>query len=370
MLDAKLILHAVERLFAQNEEAVLASVVEVSGSVYRRPGARLLITANGESFGGVSGGCLEGDLTRKAWWRTELGPCVLTYDSTADAETAWHLGLGCNGVVHVLLERISRKRPGPLAFVKRCLKERRTGVIATAIRADAAAGIVVGERLTLDSMGHVDTDFNEEFADQVRSEAESCLIQERRRTVAYQRRNGEVEIAFEIVYPPIRLIVFGGGFDVAPVVCAAQSLGWSTTIVSRRRTASCNIENVVIAPAATACERLQPDERTAAVVMNHNFDDDREAVEALLQSNARYIGVLGPKARTETMRDDIGDSWDWKRVHAPIGLDVGADAPEEIATAVVAEVIAVFARRGGGKLREREGPIHDVSAELIVESAP
>src|SRR5205823_403085 len=122
MRETRLVLDAAARLFERNEVGVLATVVRVSGSVYRRPGARLLIAPGGESVGGVSGGCLEGDLRRKAWWRTEDGPTVVSYDSTADAETAWRLGLGCNGVVHVLLERVSRDRPGPVAFLRRCVE--------------------------------------------------------------------------------------------------------------------------------------------------------------------------------------------------------------------------------------------------------
>jgi xanthine dehydrogenase accessory factor len=369
MLETRLILDATARLFARKEEAVLATVVQVSGSVYRRPGARLLVTRNRETIGSVSGGCLEGDLAQKAWWRTEEGSCVVAYDSTADAETAWSLGLGCNGLVHVLLERISLERPGPLPVLRRSVAENDAAVIATAFRADPATGVLVGERLTLDVDGRMTNDFSDDFAERVRADAAKSLLQDQGRTVVYQLPGGEVEIAIEVVRPPIRLIVFGAGFDVSPLVNAAKALGWSTTVVAPRRTMPCVADVVVIAPAATACERLRLDRRTAAVVMNHNFDDDCDAVAALLRSDARYIGVLGPKARTEKMCDDVGGTWDWERLHAPVGLDVGADAPEEIAAAVVAQVLAAFAGRRGGHLRDRPGPIHRVEPELAVETA-
>jgi xanthine dehydrogenase accessory factor len=368
MRETRLILDAAARLFAQNQEAVLATVVRVSGSVYRRPGARLLVSPDGAAIGSVSGGCLEGDLARKAWWRTESGPAVVAYDSTADAETAWLLGLGCNGVVHVFLERVARERPGPLALLKRGVAERRGSVIATAFRADAATGVAPGDRLSFDAEGRVVSDFAEDVSARVERDARACLFQDRGRHATYQLSAGEVDVAFEVLRPPIRLIVFGGGFDVPPMVHAAQALGWSTAVVGRRPAASCGADEVVVAPAAVACERLQPDGRTAAVVMNHQFDDDRAAVAALLQSEARYVGVLGPKARTEKMRDDVGVVWDWDRLYAPVGLDVGADAPEEIAAAVVAEVIAAFAGRRGGRLRDRPGPIHDAEPELVVDA--
>src|SRR5258707_4935112 len=141
MQNLRQILAAAERLTSTGGEGVIATVVKVEGSTYRRPGARLLVTRGGEWVGGVSGGCVEGDLVRKAWWRTEDGPALVTYDSTADDETAWQLGLGCNGVVHVLLERLTPAGPDPLAFVRRCFDGGHTGVTGTVIRADAATGV-------------------------------------------------------------------------------------------------------------------------------------------------------------------------------------------------------------------------------------
>jgi xanthine/CO dehydrogenase XdhC/CoxF family maturation factor len=366
MRELSLILEAARRLRTHGEEAVLATVVKVEGSTYRRPGARLLVTRCGEATGGVSGGCLEGDLVRKAWWRTEDGPVVVRYDSTADAETAWQLGLGCNGVVHVLLERLSPTGPDPLAFVRRCVESGETGVLATVIRADAATGLAVGGRLTLDSDGVCESCLgSDELAAQVRADAEECLVRERGRAEAYSLPGGEAEVTFEVVRPPVRLLVFGAGFDAAPVVAAAKALGWHVTVIDRRpgaahRPTFAAADAFVPAPAWVACERVRFTSRTAAVVMGHNFPDDRNAVAALLRSDCRYVGVLGPSARTEKILAEIPDLEPeaLDRLYAPVGLDVGAEGPEEIAAAVVAEVMAVFAERSGGLLRDRPGPIH------------
>src|SRR5262245_2853962 len=149
MHELRAVLETAGRLAACGEEGVLATVVRVEGSTYRRPGARLLIGRDGTWVGGVSGGCLEGDLVRKAWWRTAHGPAVVACDSTADEETIWQLGLGCNGIVHVLLERIGPGLPDPLAFVRRCISERSRGVLATVVRADPATGIATGQRFVL-----------------------------------------------------------------------------------------------------------------------------------------------------------------------------------------------------------------------------
>lgn len=111
---------------------------------------------------------------------------------------------------------------------------------------------------------------------------------------------------------------------------------------------------------SVACEQLRFDARTAAVVMNHNFPRDRDSLRALLASPPRYIGMLGPRNRTQKILAELGepDDTDLACLHAPIGLDIGADAPEEIAAAIVAQVVAVVARHAGGHLRERTGPIH------------
>lgn len=365
MRDLRIVLEAADRLAARREPAVLATVLKVEGSTYRRAGARLLVCRGGETVGGISGGCLEGDLVKKAWWRTERGPTLLTYDSTADDETAWQFGLGCNGVVHVLLERVSPGQADPLAFPRRCLLSGERGVVATVFRATPGTGLLIGERLTLTDDRCEHSLGSDELAERVRADAAGCLAHDRGRCAVYELPAGEAEVSFEVIRPPVRLLVFGAGFDAVPVVHAAKALGWRVTVVDRRpasaeRPAFAAADEVLVAPARAACGRLCPDDRTAAVVMNHNFPDDRDAVAALLDSPVRYVGVLGPRARTEKILAEIGapPADELARLHAPVGLDVGADSPEEIAAAVIAQVVAVFAGHGGGHLRDRAGPIH------------
>jgi xanthine dehydrogenase accessory factor len=353
MRELRAILDAASQLAARGEEAVLATVVRVEGSTYRRPGARLLVGRGGEWVGGVSGGCLEGDLVRKAWWRTADGPVVVAYDSTADDDTIWQLGLGCNGVVHILLERIGPGHPDPLAFVRQCMDRRTTGVLATVVHAEPGTGLIRGERFTF-------ADGSDGEGPELRQGAATeTLDQGRSRTAAIAVAGGETEVFFEVVRPPVRLVIFGAGFDAIPLVAAGQALGWQV-IVTARRPRSIRADEVINADPKNACARLRPDGRTAAVVMNHNYPDDTEALAALLNSPVRYVGVLGPRARTEKMLTEIGETEldHLDRLYAPVGLDIGADAPDEIAAAVVGQIIAVFADRTGGHLRDRLGPIH------------
>jgi xanthine dehydrogenase accessory factor len=363
MQELRTVLEAAGRLAARGEEGVLATVVRVEGSTYRRPGARLLVGRGGEWVGGVSGGCLEGDLVRKAWWRTAGGPAVVAYDSTADDDTIWQLGLGCNGVVHVLLERVGPGRPDPLAFVRRCIDRRTSGVLATVVRAEPATGLVSGQRFTFPDGGEG------QGPEPLQSAVADAISQDRSRTAVVTIAGGEAEVFLEVVHPPTRLIVFGAGFDAVPLIAAGRALGWHV-VVAARRPRSIRADEVIPTDPESACARIRPDGRTAAVVMNHNYPDDTAALAALLRSPARYVGVLGPRARTEKMLAEIGETEldHLDRLHAPVGLDIGADAPEEIAAAIVGQVVAVFADRAGGHLRDRPGPIHRREAALVPEA--
>lgn len=363
MQEQRTVLDAAARLAARGEEGVLATVVRVEGSTYRRAGARLLLGRGGEWVGGVSGGCLEGDLVRKAWWRTERGPAVVTYDSTADEDTVWRLGLGCNGVVHVLLERIGADRPDPLVFLRQCVDRRTSGVLATVVRAEPATGLASGDRFTFAEGGAWEGPWA------LPSEAADSLGRGRSRTAAVAVAGGEAEVFFEVIRPPVRLAVFGTGFDAVPLAAAGRALGWHV-VVSARRPRPIPADMVIAADPERACVELRPDGRTAAVVMNHHYPDDTAALAALLRSPVRYVGVLGPRARTEKMLAEIGETEldHLDRLHAPVGLDIGADDPEEIATAVVGQVVAVFADRVGGHLRDRPGPIHRREAMPVPEA--
>jgi xanthine/CO dehydrogenase XdhC/CoxF family maturation factor len=253
MHELRAVIDSAARLAERGEEAVLGTVVKVEGSTYRRPGARLLVTRGGEWIGGISGGCLEGDLVRKAWWRTENGPTVVSYDSTADDETAWQFGLGCNGVVHVLLERLTHGLD-PLALPRWCLLRDEPGVLATVFRADPGTGGAVGDRLALGADGVMTDDFGaSELSDRLRIEAAECLSHDRSRVGTFPLPVGEVEVFFEVIRPPLRLVVFGAGFDAVPLVRAAKALGWRVTVVDwrpafARQPAFAPADEVVVAP--------------------------------------------------------------------------------------------------------------------------
>jgi xanthine/CO dehydrogenase XdhC/CoxF family maturation factor len=369
MRESRDIVRGWSELRSREEPVVLATVVATSGSTYRRPGARLLLSAERWVAGGISGGCLERDVLSKSWWRTREGPLVVTYDSTsADDEETWTFGLGCNGRVDVLLERLSAGgETHPLEFIAECIGSRRRGVLATVFRAGGKAGRV-GQRLLLDGR-RVRTDLTGELGGLVLAEAEAALGAGGTHSRQFEVGGEPVAVLFEVVKPPRSLVIFGTGQDAVPVVRLGASLGFHVTVVSNSpagvpgdlfREADVQI---TATPAAVGGKlSLEPD--AAVVVMTHNLSHDAGYLRFALQSACPYVGVLGPRARTERLLETLGKEGfpvteaHRRRLFSPIGLHLGAEQPEEIALSVLAEIQALFSRADAQSLRHRDGPIH------------
>lgn len=343
--------------FAPGEKAILATVVGVVGSGYRRPGARMLIDKNGFSIGTVSGGCLEADVLERAKRVLETNEAtVITYDTTADENSVFGLSMGCRGIVRILLEPID-KESDFFEFLSFCLNQRASGNVATLIDSNVG-NLKIGWRL-----------FENEFKDLLNnSPIEKILgienLPENPPTVV----NSVVgEVFFETIIPPLNLLLFGAGYDALPLIKFAKELGWRVSVIDHRA-AYANAERIpeadeiIVAASENLDEDLFNDENSVAVIMTHNYDRDREILRRLLRSKCRYIGALGPKKRTKNLLEEIGETFGaerLQRLYAPVGLDIGADTPEEIALAVVAEISAVLSRRNGGFLRECEGSIYN-----------
>ncbi len=356
-------------------EALLATVVEAHGSTYRRAGARMLLTSAGWVAGSVSGGCLEGDILQKAWWRTQAGtPALVTYDSTDEDDIVWGFGLGCNGVVRVLLERLIANDPlNPVDFLARCGDSRAAGVVATVIQSDDPPAVKLGQRVLLSETEAVSNMGEPSLARDVLRDAQSTLAEGGADTRTYALAAGHVTVAFERVLPPTPLVIFGAGHDAVPLARLAKELGWHVSVVDTHSVAA-RPQRFPLADCVLSCapedvgQNVDLGARTAAVVMTHSFPQDSVLLPLLLQSPAAYVGILGPKKRTARLLQQMADDGRpitedaLARLHGPIGLDIGADTPEQIALSIVAEVQAALAGRMGGELRRRQAPIYDTAA--------
>ncbi len=369
------IVSAWETLCAEGREAVLATVVQVSGSTYRRPGARMLLAGEGRLAGSVSGGCLEGDLVKKAFWHTRSGAALVSYDSTDEDDVVWGFGLGCNGVVQVLLERVSPEAPGPLRLLQSVLHSRQPGVIATVIGSEQAE--FLGRRLLLMPGGSRDTLTSSSLGAQTEEDARAVLASRQSRTQSYTLPEGvSAVVLVESVLPPLPLVIFGANHDALPVVRLAKEMGWHVTVADVRGTQPSpkrfpDADRVLAGSAEALCREIGGNTQAAAVVMTHNYPDDKRVLRSLLETSAFYIGQLGPKARTERLLAEIRDDGfaiteaHRSRLHGPVGLDIGADTPEGIALSIIAEVQAALAGRTGESLRERREPLHPHPAAIL-----
>jgi xanthine dehydrogenase accessory factor len=369
-LDA--VLRAIAGAQATRKRAALASVVSVSGSSYRRPGARMLVVEDGTTTGGVSGGCLESDVILRAAAAIEHGSVTLaSYDTTGDDDVDFGVGLGCRGVIHVLIEPLPPAPTPPyLGLLENLRRAHEEAVLATVWRTGGGWGACTGNRLFQDSSGLRWTDIREsELAHAIAGDAGKVLKLRRSATMTVRSPTGEADVLLEYLPPSVSLLVFGAGPDAVPLVWLAQSLGWHVTVVDARAAAPGRgrfpeAAMVVVCGPEDVRAHVPMTSRSIAVVMSHNYRRDLALLETLLPSPVRYLGLLGPRARAERLLQDLSQTGlvtspeQLRRVHAPAGLDLGGDGPEEIALAIVAEIQATLGHRAGGPLRDRPGPIH------------
>jgi xanthine/CO dehydrogenase XdhC/CoxF family maturation factor len=355
------ILARLAELTAAGSRAALATVVSISGSAYRRPGAKFLIEETGGTLGSVSGGCLEADVREVA--RGVLAanpPCLRHYSTGGDDDVVWGLGLGCNGMVDVFVQPATA---GPLAELAPRLRQLLAGdqPLALATVVDGG-GPEPGAMLALEPGGRVRGSLGAPELDR--------LAVERARAQLPAGGSGVHELAgrqvfIEVLPPPPHLLVCGAGEDARPLVAFAAEAGFRVTVYDHRPallvaehfpTAARLLE--ARPPAATALE-LPPAERSLAVVKTHSLGIDREWVRLLLAAGLPYVGVLGPRERTEGILREIGAGESARhRVFGPVGLDIGADGPRQVAVSIVAELLAVVAYREPRHLCQREEAIH------------
>lgn len=349
------VLQRLAHLRERGLEAALATVVRVRGSAYRREGAKLLLGADGSSEGNVSGGCLEEDVREVGRQVLRSGCSQLrSYCSGADQVEAWDLGVGCEGEVQVLVEPAPVDPAPELAL----LAGDQPFAICTLPLPDAvgpAPRLVVSPASSWGGLGSARLD---------------DLSVAHARALLRESCSGIHDVAgqpvfFDLFRPPPALLVIGAGDDACPLARLAVEMGFRVTVADRRAgllTSERFGEGVrlVRADADSLPLRFPLDERCHAVVMTHSYADDGRFLETLLRSDAAYIGMLGPRQRTERLlaAADPAGVLDPARVHGPVGLDIGSEGAEQVALSIVAEVLAYRSGRGGAPLRERVLPIH------------
>jgi xanthine/CO dehydrogenase XdhC/CoxF family maturation factor len=198
--------------------------------------------------------------------------------------------------------------------------------------------------------------------DWTEAESDAALFDMRSRLLTIPHSRGAVEVFVEVIPPPVPLVIFGGGHDAAPLVRIAKELGWHVTVADARPSYAQahrfpHADNVILTRVANPFAGVDLAADSAVVLMNHDYEVDRKILSGVLGQPVKYVGVLGPRARTRKMLEDL-DVPVPRYLHAPVGLDIGGDTPESIALSIVAEIQAVLSNRRAGMLKDSEGPIH------------
>src|SRR5688572_15888904 len=370
MKELQKIVKEAEQARAAGKTLALATVVGIEGSSYRLPGARMLIAGGKWVAGSISGGCLEDDVVlraRDAVAKNE--PSVAVYDTTRDDDVIFGVGLGCKGVITILIEPLSAEtRDGVdfIAFAKTCLDERTTGSVATVIQVSgdtpARPAMRTVEKHGLRQSDIADTELKHAVDATLTAQTEDRLVD-------VPLDKGSALVFVERIEPPIPLVVFGAGHDAMPVVRLAKDLGWHVTLVDHRPAYATaerfpEADRIVIGAHKEVAPELDLGEDTLALVMTHNYLRDLDWAELLLRSPVRYLGLLGPRRRADEILGDLKEKGiepgpdQLGRLYAPVGLDIGSEGPAEVAMSILAEMQAVLTRHAGGHLRERKRPIH------------
>lgn len=378
MKELEAIVTEVERARATGKAAALATVVGIEGSAYRLPGARMLIVDGKWVAGSISGGCLEDDVVlRAAEVIARNEALVTTYDTTSDEDIVFGVGLGCKGVITILIEPMQPPDPAAdfIRFARSCLQDRAPGTVATVIRTHGRELAQVGSRLLSRDGSVVSNIVDAQLAARIQNEMQ-VLSESGSRTRTIALEAGAAHFFIERIEPSTPLLVFGAGHDAMPVVHFAKDLGWHVTVIDQRPAYATSArfpraDRVVVCTPKEFAAQVALQDDTLALVMTHNYLRDLDLLETLLPSQVRYIGLLGPRRRTDQLLTDLGEKGvqpsarQLERFYAPVGLDIGSEGPAEVALSILSEMHAVITSHRGGHLRQRKRPIHQAEDSAV-----
>ena len=379
MKEIRDILKAFDQAQKLGKQTALATVVHVEGSSYRRPGARMLIEDDGQLTGAISGGCLEGDALRKALLViTEKRSRLVTYDTMDDDDAKFGVGLGCNGIIQVLIEPIDIANPNnPIQYLRTINEKRQKAVLITLFSLQDKKDPQYGTCLLLKEDGNVIYN-TPVLKDVLIADANDAMTTQLSSFKNYISDNHNLTAFIEMIKPPVSVVIVGAGNDVVPLVEMADILGWETTVVDGRANyakkerfvSACQ---VLVSKPEQVLDQIAIDENTVFLLMTHNYNYDMAMLKQLLQRNISYIGMLGPKKKRERILNELKDEGvtfsqqQLSVLHSPVGLDIGAETSEEIALSILAEIKALFAGKDVQSLRTLKEVIHPRSATTIEE---
>jgi xanthine dehydrogenase accessory factor len=353
-----------ERERRAGRAVALAVVVHTNGSTYRKPGALMLIAADGDYAGLLSGGCLESDLHEHALQVMASGKAkLITYDTGSSDDLLWGLGVGCEGVMQILLLRAGPDNDWQPLTLFSAAYHAHEGVAAAVVVASPDSALPPGAIVMSEGRtgGH---SVPLPLQDGIQNLLTRALESGRPSALGGHAEALRV-LALPLALPP-RLLLLGGGPDAQPLVDLAARLGWHITVHDHRSAYAQSVrfplaEQVVLGRPEALRQSLDLGRFDAAVVMSHHLASDLIYLRALSASRIGYLGLLGPANRRDKLLADLGSDAAGLdgRLRSPIGLNIGGRAPESIALSIVAEIHARLHGAPGGPFEGRERYPHE-----------
>jgi xanthine dehydrogenase accessory factor len=381
MKDLREIIKAYEAAMHAGKKSALAAVVHLDGSSYRRPGARMLVTDEGELTGAISGGCLEGDALRKAMLAlSQQQSKLVTYDTNDEDDATVGIQLGCAGIIQVLFEPINPGNPGnPIQLLRKVVALRQKSVLVTLFSLEDKRNEQPGTCLLMEENGNISgTIPYPELHDAIMEDVHEAMERRSSFFKNYISKNLSITAFIEFLQPAVSLVVVGAGNDAIPMMQIADSIGWEIRVVDGRSThakperfvSACQ---VVVSKPEKVLEQIPIDEQTVFVMITHNYNYDLAMLKSLLQRKVTYIGMLGPKKKLDRMLEELRNEGmqlskeQLESIYGPVGLEIGAETAEEIALSIIAEIKAVLSGKPGGSLRNKPDVIHSRTDTFIGE---
>lgn len=373
MREINAIIAAYDQAKSEGLNCVLATVVHVEGSSYRKAGARMLVDENGLMTGAISGGCLEGDALKKALHALhQQQNKLITYDTSDEDDAIIGAQLGCNGVIQVLFEPIQEDDPtNPIILLQQVVASGQNQAIVSLFNLDKSK-VQIGTTLTVNEYSKPSgKNLDPALQQAILEEAKVVFQSAQSHFVAFQQGAESWNAFMEYFTPAPKLVLVGAGNDAQILAQMAAPLGWDITVADGRSThanfrrfvSSCQI---VVGKPETLLNNLPTDEKTYYVLMSHNYNYDLAVLkQLLLKEKVPYIGLLGPKSKFERMLADLKaeqitlTNEQRSRIFTPVGLNIGAETPAEIALSILAEIQSVITLSKPVSLRDKNGPIHD-----------
>jgi xanthine/CO dehydrogenase XdhC/CoxF family maturation factor len=356
------IINAFDKARDEGKNTALATVVHVEGSSYRKEGARMLITEDGELTGAISGGCLEGDALRKALFvMQEKKAKLVVYDTSNEDDVEVGYQLGCNGIIQVLIEPINNDDLiSPISLLKEAIANRGKAIIVTVFSLKNNSS-QKGTCLLLKESGIImETIHDKSLLDKLTVDVNTALQNNQSSIRKYVYDDNELTAFINTLKPQVTLVLVGAGNDAMPLVKMGEVIGWKVVVVDgranyankKRFSSGCQ---VMVSKAEEIFSSIEIDEQTMFVLMTHNYNYDLAVLRQLVLLNARYIGILGSRNKLNRMIEElsaegIDANKELTNVYSPVGLDIGAETPEEIALSIMAEIQAILSGKSGNHL--------------------